>query len=102
MLARGHDHAAPGAGIDVDVREHAALTDELELVQAIEQRRANLRALAYQHQRLGVLQPLGERVDVLHMIIPDLDVVACQLGEAGKRTQGVVIVVEYRDFHFYA
>jgi hypothetical protein len=35
------------------------------------------------------------------MIIPDLDVVACQLGVAGERTQSVVIVIEDRDFHFY-
>lgn len=38
MLVGRHDHAAPGAGINVDVRVHAALTDESQLVQALEQR----------------------------------------------------------------
>ena len=99
MLAGGHDHAAPGAGIHVDMREHAALADELELGQPVEQRRADLRALAYQHQRFGILQPLAQSVHVLYVIIPDLDVVACQFAETAKRAQSVVIVVEYRDLH---
>ena len=61
MQVRGDDDAVPRAGVDVDVRIDAALADELELRQALEQRRADRRALADQHQRLGVLQPLGER-----------------------------------------
>ena len=66
---------------------------------SIEQRRTDLRALAYQHQRFGILKPLAQRVDVLYVIIPDLDVVARQFAEAAKRAQSVVIVVEYRNSH---
>ena len=55
----------PRAGLDVDVRIDAALADEPEIGQALEQRRADLGALADQHQHLGVAQALGERVDVL-------------------------------------
>ena len=31
------------------------------------------------------LQPLGERIDVLDVIVPDLDLVARELAETGKR-----------------
>ena len=99
VLARGHDDAARGAGVDVDVRVDAALADQLELGQPLEQRRADLGALADQDQDFGVLKALGERVDVLDMVVPDRDLVAVQLLEARQRANGVVIVVENGDFH---
>ena len=55
------DDAEPRAGVDVDVRIDAALADQPQLRQLLQQRRADLRALADEHQRLGVAQPLGER-----------------------------------------
>ena len=70
MLIRRHDHAAARARVDVDVRVDAALADQPEPVQPIEQRRANRGPFANQDQRLGVLQALGERVGVLDMISP--------------------------------
>jgi hypothetical protein len=39
--------------------------------------------LADQHQYFGSAQPLGERVGILDVIVPDGDVVALELGEAG-------------------
>ena len=84
MLARRHDDAEPRAGVDVDVRIDAALADQPELRQPLEQRRADLRALADQHQRLGVLQALGERVDVLDVVVPDRDVVAVELARSRR------------------
>ena len=99
VLVRRHDDAEPRAGVDVDVRIDAALADQPQLRQALEQRRADLRALADQHQRLGVAQALGERVDVLDVIVPDRDVVAVELPEAGQRPQRVEVVVENRDLH---
>ena len=54
--------AEPRAGVDVDMRVDAALADQAQLGQALEQRRADLGALADQHQHFGVAQPLGERV----------------------------------------
>ena len=71
----------------------------LSLGSRVEQRRANLGALADQDQRLGVRQPLGQHVDVLGMVVPDRDVVAVQLSKAGQRPHGVVIVVKNSDFH---
>ena len=81
------------------MRINAALANELELRQTLKQRRADLRALAKQHQDLGVLQTFGQRIDVLHMVVPDRDIVARQFGKAGQRAQRVEIIVENGDFH---
>ena len=97
--ARGDDHAERGAGVDVDVRVDAALADQPQLRQPLKQRRSDLRALADEHERLGVAQPLGEHVDVLDMVGPDRDVVTGEPGEAVERAQRVVIVVEDGDLH---
>ena len=75
------------AGVDVDMRIDAALADELEIGQAFEQRRADFGALADQHQRFGARKPLGQRVEVLDVIVPDRDVVAASfLKQASVRT----------------
>src|ERR1700733_5436766 len=99
MLARRQDDAKPGAGIDIDMRIDAALADELQLGQPLEQRRADLGTLADQHQDFSVGEAFGEPVDVLHMIVPDRDIAALELAEARQRTNGVVVVVEDGDFH---
>jgi hypothetical protein len=83
--ARRDDHPELRAGVDIDVRVDAALADKPELRQSTEQRRADLGALANQHQRVGLAQSLGERVDVLDVIVPHLDIVAQQLREAVER-----------------
>ena len=60
---------------------------------------ADLGALANEHEDLGLAQSLGERVDVLDVIVPDLDIVSRQLREAVERAQRVVVVVEDGDLH---
>src|SRR5580692_7174497 len=99
VLARRQDDAKPGAGIEIDVRIDAALADQLELRQALQEWRANLRALAEQYQRLGIAQAIGEDVSLLHVIGPDRDIVAVKLVKARQRAQRVVIVVENGNFH---
>jgi hypothetical protein len=76
MLVRRHDHAQSRAGIDIDVRVNAALADELEIVQAFKQRRANFRSFPDQHKDFGLPQAFGKRVGVLDMVIPDRDLVS--------------------------
>jgi len=39
-------------------------------------------ALADQHQRFGVFQASGQRIDLLDVIVPDLDLVTGQLAKA--------------------
>ena len=99
MHGRRDDHSELRTGIDVDVRVDAALTDEAELRQSTQEWRADLSALANQHERFGLAQALGERVDVLDVIVPNLDVVPRQLREAFERAQRVLVVVEDRDPH---
>ena len=75
----------PRAGTHVDVRIDAALADESEPVEPLEERLADRRALADQNQHLGILEPLSQRVDILGVIVPDGDVVAGDLLEAVER-----------------
>jgi hypothetical protein len=42
----------------------------------MEQRRPDLGPLAYQHQRFGIPQSFCQRIDILDVIVPDLDLVA--------------------------
>src|SRR6266403_1130730 len=77
----------------------AALADQLQLRQPFQQGRADLRALADQHQRLGVAQALGEPVDVLDMVVPDRHLMTGKLAEAIERAQRVEIIVEDGDLH---
>ena len=97
MLVRRHNHAAPGAGVDVNVRIHAALADQSELVETVEQRSLDLRPLADENECLSVFEALGKRRDVLQMVIPDFDLMRVQLPETGKGPQCVELVVENRD-----
>ena len=81
------------------MRVDAALTDQSQLRQPLKQRRSDLRALADEHEGLGVAQSLGEHVDVLDMVRPDLHIVPLESGEAVERAQRVVIVVENGNLH---
>ncbi len=92
MLARRYYDTELRTGIDVDVRVDAALADEPELVQSMEQRRADLGPLAYQHQHFGIPQSFGQRIDILDMIVPDLDFVIRHSLEAVERAKRVVVM----------
>src|SRR4029077_1297621 len=41
----------------------------------------------------------SKRVVRLNVIIPDRDIVSCELGEARQSSHGVVVIIQYRDFH---
>ena len=79
------------------MRVDAALADEPELVQPMQQRRADLGPLAYQHQRFRIPQSFGQRIDILDMIVPDFDFVTCHLFEAVESAKRIVIVVQNGD-----
>jgi hypothetical protein len=79
--------------------KHAALADEPEPGKLLDQRGPDRCALADQRQGLGVLEPRGERVDVLRVVVPDGDLMAGDLGEARERPDRVLVVVEDRDVH---
>src|SRR4030095_2348870 len=99
MLARRHNDTALCTGIDVDVRVDAPLADEPKLVQSMEQRRADLSPLAYQHQHCRIPQSFGQGIDILDVIVPDRDFVTCQLFEAVEGAKRVVIIVTNGDRH---
>jgi hypothetical protein len=99
MLTRRNDDAKRRASLDVDVGIDAALTDQPKLAQALEQRRPDVGTLAYQYQRFRILQSSGQRIDLLDVIVPDLDLVACQFFEAVECAERVMIVVKNGDVH---
>src|SRR5688572_4238209 len=99
MLVRAEHDALHRERVDVDMRVDAALAHDLQLREPLDQRRANRRALADEHERFRVLQALGEDIGVLRVVVPDRDVVAVELPERLQRPYDVLVVVEYRDLH---
>src|ERR1700722_9534893 len=99
VLVRRHHDAEFGAGVDIDVRIDAALADQFQLRQPLQQRRADLRALPDQHQRFGVAQPLRQPIDVLDVVVPDFDIMSGELAETFQRPHGVEIIVEDGNLH---
>ena len=71
MLTRGDDDPQSRAGVDVDVRIHAALADQPKRGQAFEQRRTDLGSLPEQHQHLEGPKALGERLELLNVVVED-------------------------------
>jgi hypothetical protein len=96
---RGNDDAVAGAGLDVDVGVDAALADQAQVRQALEQFRVDPSAFADKHQRFGVAQPGGQFVDVLGVVGPHLHPVPVESAEASQGAQGVEPVVEDRHVH---
>src|SRR5256885_14400139 len=77
----------------------AALADQLQLWQPLQQGIADLRAFADQHQNFGVAQPFRQHADVLDMIVPDLEVISAELAETIEGAQRVEIIIEDRYLH---
>ena len=102
MLARRNNDTEPRAGVDVDVRIDAALTDEPEFVQSLEQRIPDLGPLAYQHEHFRIPQSLGESIDILDVVVPDLYLVIGHLLEAVERANRIMIIIKNGDFHNWA
>ena len=90
----------PGAGGDIDVRVDAALADELQFVQAIEQA-ARISVRSRINTSASVSFRRSARVSTSctwsFQIVTSWP---CQLFETGERAQRIVIIVEYRDLHF--
>src|SRR5215468_5604670 len=81
------------------MRVDAALADEPELRQPLEQGRGYLRALADEHERLGLADAPRQRFGFLEVVVPHRHGVARELAEAGQGAQRVEVVVEDRDLH---
>jgi len=78
---------------------NAALADQLERGQSLQQRRADCRSLTDQDERLAAAQALRQHLGVVHVVVPDGDVMAGQQREAGQRPQRVEIVIQNRNPH---
>jgi hypothetical protein len=96
---RRHEDPEAVAGLDVDVGVHAALADQAEVGEPFEQRAGDGRALADQDERLGVVQPRGEHVEVVGVVVPDRHVLPVEQREAVEGPERVLVVVEDADLH---
>jgi hypothetical protein len=99
VQVRADRDAEARARLDVDVRMAAALADQAQIRQTLEQRRADLGALADQDERVEALQPRGEGIGVLDMVREDRHLVAFEPLEARQGPQRVEPVIEDRDLH---
>ena len=99
MLIGRYNDPAARTGVDIDMRVNAALTDEPQGVEALEQRLTDLRTLANQHEHLSGLKARGEGIDILDVIVPDRHLVPIQFAKALEGTKRVEIVIENRNFH---
>ena len=99
MLIGRHDDPESRAGVDVDVRIHATLTDQPQRAEPFEQWLADLRSLANQYQHLGIRETSGKCVEVLRVIVPHRYRVTVQLAEARERAERIEVVVQNRDLH---
>ena len=77
----------------------AALADELQFRQPVEEFPGYLRALPEQHHRIEIAKPFGKSRDILDVVVEDGNVVPCKLRETGQVPQGVEIVVQDRQLH---
>ena len=75
------------AGIYVDLRIVAALTDQREVWEAFQKWCADFRPFADQDQCVLILQPVGEGLRFLKMIIPDRYIMPVELLEAIERAK---------------
>ena len=75
------------------------MADEFEPGQAIEQGGLDCRAFANEHQAFGIFQARRERVGVLHVVVPDRNLVTLELLEARKRAQRIEIIVKDCNLH---
>src|SRR6187399_2248255 len=81
------------------MRIDAALADELEPGQALEQATSDFRALTDEHHAFSILQARRERIRVLHVVVPDRDLMPFEPLERGKRAQRVEIIVQDGNLH---
>ena len=95
----GHDDSVSGAGINVDVGIDAALADQPQGREPLDQRGTDGRALADQDERVERREPLRQRVDRLDVIGEHGHVMCRECGEARQRAERVEVVVEDRDVH---
>src|SRR5262249_27631092 len=93
------DDAALAAGGDVDVRIDAALADQPQARQPLDQRAGDRGPLPEEHQRLDVGEPPGQRLGLVDVVVPDGHVVPAELREARQGTERIEPVVENRDLH---
>ena len=85
---------------DVDVRaDLRRLHHELQVGQLFQQAFRDARALADEHQRLGLAHPRGDGVLAAQRLAHDVDLMPGKLCETRQRAAGLLVVLEDGDSH---
>jgi hypothetical protein len=90
-----------GTSVGSDVRIRPEMTDEPQFSEPLEQCSADRSTLANKHQHFGIPQPGRQNVRVFGVVIPNRDVVMRDFVETLERPNGVAIVIENRNIHFF-
>ncbi len=80
-------------------RAAAGLADQLEPGQPRQQGRGDRRALANQHQRIGLLEALDQRVLIGNGVVVNRHLVACQLGEGIQVAHTILVIIGNDNVH---
>ena len=75
------------------------LADQFQLGQACQQRGIDARALAGQHQRVGIGEALSQYIRVADSIVIHADIEAFQQAETIELLHDFLIVIRYHDTH---
>jgi hypothetical protein len=95
-----HQDAACSASGDVDMRAGSAgLRHQLQFGQPRQQGCAQACALTNQHQRLGLVQALDQRILIGGSVVVDMHSVAVELAKGRQAAHRILIVIEYDDAH---
>lgn len=98
--AFGHRHTQRSARRNIHMRTHApGLADQFQPWQPLQQRRIHPRAFADQHQRVGVGQACGARIELRIQRAQHLHLVVLQLLQAGQLRNGALVVVGHHNAH---
>jgi hypothetical protein len=78
---------------------NGTLADEPQIRETLDQRRTDGGAFADEDQSFCIAQAMTERLDVLHMIIKNCDLMSGKFGKTWQSSDGIEIVIENCNFH---
>jgi len=99
MHVRAKQNAVAGAANNIDMRIYAALADQLQFRQPIQQSPRDAGPFADKHESFSLSQTVCKDIFVIDMIIPYFYVMIAKFSETRKMTKRIVPVVEDCDFH---
>ena len=99
MEIGGHDDPVPRAGVDIDVGIHAALADQPQRREPLDQRAGDRGSFSDEDDRVKRSEPLCQSLDRPDVVREHGHVMGGEFGVARQRAQCVEVIVEDCDLH---